>query len=78
MCYGFLAAGLICLGLFVTAGKASAQELEDIKTYCMEDIERLCKGVEPGGGRLLKCLKANKKGMSVGCAQALQKMKSKN
>jgi hypothetical protein len=51
--------------------------MEDLKTYCMSDIKRLCKGIEPGGGRILQCLKANKKGMSVGCAQALQKLKAK-
>jgi hypothetical protein len=51
--------------------------LEDLRTYCVSDIKRLCKGVKPGGGRLLQCLKANKKGMTVGCAQALQKLKAK-
>lgn len=70
---GFLA------GCFVAAAptQSQAQEMQDIQTYCMEDIDRLCKGIEPGGGRILKCLKANKKGMSVGCAQALQKLKNK-
>ena len=51
--------------------------LEDVRTYCMSDIERLCKGIEPGGGRLIQCLKTHKKEMSVGCAQALQKLKAK-
>jgi hypothetical protein len=61
----------------LVAAPAKAQEMADIKTYCMSDIERLCKGIEPGGGRILKCLKAKKKEMSVGCAQALQKLKAK-
>jgi len=71
-----LVCGLVvcCLPGAPTTGRA--QEMEDIKTYCMEDINRLCKGIEPGGGRILKCLKANTKAMSVGCAQALQKLKS--
>jgi hypothetical protein len=69
--------GIVAIGLLVATTASRAQELEDIKTYCMEDIERLCKGIEPGGGRILKCLKANTKAMSVGCAQALQKMKGK-
>jgi Cysteine rich repeat len=54
-----------------------AQEMADLRTYCMSDIERLCKGIEPGGGRILKCLKAHKKDMTVGCAQALQKLKAR-
>lgn len=56
---------------------ARAQEMADLRTYCMSDIERLCKGIEPGGGRILKCLKAHKKEMTVGCAQALQKLKAR-
>ncbi len=55
-------------------GAASAQQ-SDIATYCKADIQRLCKGVSPGDGRLMACLQAHSKQMSVGCAQALQKMK---
>ena len=73
----FLSAGLIASCLIVAPAKTQAQGLEDLRTYCVSDIKRLCKGVKPGGGRLLQCLKANKKGMTVGCAQALQKLKAK-
>ena len=48
----------------------------DAMKYCKPDVERLCPGVEPGGGRIVACLKAHKMGMSVGCAMALKKMKS--
>jgi hypothetical protein len=70
-----LSAGFIASWLLVSPVKS--QEMEDLRTYCMSDIERLCKGIEPGGGRIVRCLKANKKEMSVGCAQALQKLKAK-
>ncbi len=53
-----------------------AQQQNDLIKYCKADIERLCPGVPPGEGRLMACLKANAKAMSVGCAQALQKMKA--
>ena len=46
-------------------------------TYCKADTERLCAGVEPGGGRIIKCVKEHKEEMSVGCAQALQKLKAR-
>ena len=72
----FLSAGLIASCLLVAPATAQAG-LEDIRTYCMSDIKRLCKGIEPGGGRLIQCLKTHKKEMSVGCAQALQKLKAK-
>ena len=71
---------IMSAALFATclaAPPAQAAEMADFKTYCMSDIERLCKGIEPGGGRILKCLKARKKEMTVGCAQALQKLKAR-
>lgn len=52
---------------------AMAQDNELVK-YCKSDIQRLCKNVKPGDGRLLGCLKSHQKEMTVGCAQALQKM----
>lgn len=51
------------------------QELMALRTYCKADIERLCPKVEPGGGKIKECLMAQKESISVGCAQALQKLK---
>jgi hypothetical protein len=72
MRYSILALALA--SSLVSANAALAQQ-SDLATYCKADIERLCKGVPPGDGRLMACLKAHSKQMSVGCAQALQKMK---
>jgi hypothetical protein len=52
------------------------QELEALRAYCKPDIERLCADVEPGAGRIKECLMRHKEQMSVGCAQALEKLKS--
>jgi cysteine rich repeat protein len=52
------------------------QELQMIRANCGPDIQRLCQGVEPGGGRLKECLMQHKEQMSVGCAQTLQKLKA--
>lgn len=71
---GFMALGLAAS---LSAFPAKAQEMQDLRTYCKSDIERLCAGIQPGGGRILKCLKVKKKEMTVGCAQALQKLKAK-
>jgi hypothetical protein len=76
----FLSAGFIASCLFVVPAKAQG-DLDDIRAgiryYCVSDIERLCKGIEPGGGRLIRCLKSHEKDISVGCVQALQKLKAK-
>lgn len=50
-------------------------EIQALKTYCKSDIERLCPNVEPGGGRIKACLKAQQNEMTVGCAKALQELK---
>jgi hypothetical protein len=69
--------------LFLTAASTAAlaaetqmeKELTALRTYCRSDVERLCKGIEPGGGRIKQCLMAHKEEMSVGCAKALQELK---
>lgn len=68
------ALAIVPLSFIALAQPAFAVD-EDAMTYCKEDIARLCSGVPMGGGRILQCLKAHKEQMSVGCAQAMQKMK---
>jgi hypothetical protein len=63
-------------GLMSAAPSALAQQAEAMR-YCKADVARLCPGVQMGGGRIIACLKANKMGISVGCAKALQAMKAK-
>jgi hypothetical protein len=70
-----IAVAIVSLAFFTApAGAQGARGA--LMTYCKADVERLCPGVEPGGGRIIKCLKAHKEEMSVGCAQALMKIKS--
>ncbi len=66
---------LLSLAAVSLADSALAQS--EAIALCKSDIARLCPGVQPGGGRIIDCLKAHKMEMSVGCAQALQKMKAK-
>ncbi len=63
------------IALMALASAAVAQTAELMK-YCKADAERLCPGVEPGGGRIVGCLKAHKMEMSIGCGKALQKIKA--
>ncbi|WP_442753472.1 cysteine rich repeat-containing protein [Methylocystis sp. JAN1] len=69
-----LALAIIPLSLLTVAQPAVALD-SAVLTYCKDDVERLCAGVQMGGGRILQCLKSHKEQMSVGCAQGLQKMK---
>jgi len=54
--------------------RAQAQERF---AYCRADAQRLCHGVRPGGGRLLRCLKAHEDDLTVGCAKELKSMKAR-
>ena len=67
---------LAMAGIVLGASHAHA-DTADLRKYCKSDIQRLCKGISPGEGRIIACLKKNQKSMSVGCAQALQQMKGK-
>jgi Cysteine rich repeat len=58
------------------APTALAQRAEAMK-YCKADYQRLCPGIQPGGGRIIGCLKAHKEEISIGCGKALQAMKAK-
>ena len=60
--------------IFSMSGAYAAAQSNDLVKYCKSDIDRLCKGVKPGDGKLIGCLKSHQKEMTVGCAQALQKI----
>ncbi len=38
---------------------------------CADDVARLCQGVPPGGGRIARCLKANKDELTQACKDHL-------
>lgn len=46
----------------------------DVRQACKADVETLCKGIQPGGGRIAACLKEKKDQVSVGCKAAIAEM----
>ena len=63
-------AGLLLTGSF----GASAQEgLFTSERDCAADVQSLCAGVRPGGGRVLACLQSHVGNLSVGCSTILSK-----
>ena len=65
-------------GLLLTGSwSASAQGLGifDTQRDCATDIQSLCAGVKPGGGRVLACLQSHVAAgnLSVGCSTILSK-----
>ena len=61
--YAALLLVVICVG---AGGRAYAEEQ---KLACADEIIQYCKGVKPGGGRLLLCLKENEKDLSTDCRE---------
>lgn len=42
-----------------------------VREACKADIATHCAGLEPGGGRIRECLKANREKLSEGCKAAI-------
>lgn len=64
--------------LAAMAGPATAQSaqpnpqmMQTVQKACGADIRKLCPDVQPGGGRILQCMKAKESELSGGCKTAL-------
>ncbi len=49
--------------------KAKAQKFHEA---CKDDVEKLCKDMKPGGGRMLTCLKRHKADVSEPCRDQMK------
>jgi len=53
--------------------KAKVEEankrLEEAQQACAEDIQKFCKDIQPGGGRIAKCLKEHACDLSPACKE---------
>jgi hypothetical protein len=62
----FVCFGAVALG-FVGAGISEEVRAQEIP--CTEEIRTLCADVQPGGGRILQCLKTNESKLAPACTQ---------
>lgn len=53
------------------------RRLDEAKRACTNDIEKFCRGVEPGEGRIARCLEEHNPALSPGCAEKLNLDKTK-
>jgi hypothetical protein len=66
---------LFFFGILQTALLVWAQDnaaLAVLRAGCSDDAQKFCANVEPGGGRILQCLKDHKDSLSDQCKQAAQ------
>ena len=76
----FAVAAACSLALFsvvASVSPARAQAAQGQFVYCRHDVQRLCRNVQPGGGRILGCLKAHEDDLTVGCAKELRSLKAR-
>jgi hypothetical protein len=75
----------VTIGFFMVAATGLAQDkdqmlmLKEGKGACKADIEKFCKDIKPGGGRIWACLKSNGDRVSQECVNhmALAREKSR-
>jgi len=54
--------------------QGSAPGMAKMREACGADIQKLCAGIEPGGGRIMKCLMDKKDQASPGCQSVMSSM----
>ena len=70
---------LASLVLMASAGLAAAQDqqtirpqaLKAVRAACGADVRKLCAGIQPGGGRILQCMRDHQAELSADCQTAL-------
>ena len=50
------------------SSKARAEKAERMREEGRADVEKFCKGIAPGGGRILSCLKSREPELQPACA----------
>ncbi|MDP3694051.1 hypothetical protein [Bradyrhizobium sp.] len=63
---------LMTVALLLSSQSAFAQELTaEQRSACMGDYEKYCKGVTPGGGRIIACLAKESDKITPACKKVL-------
>src|SRR6266850_3485223 len=59
------------------ASKARAEKAERVREECRADAEKFCKGIAPGGGRILSCLKSRQPELQPACAAEFKRARNR-
>ena len=60
-----------CKALIQESSQGARRRAGGFRVACRGDLDKLCRGTEPGGGRLMDCLKKHDAELSAGCRTAL-------
>jgi len=53
--------------------KKAEERIEQVKEECGADAKKFCKGIRPGQGRILACLKSHQSELAPACAAEFNK-----
>lgn len=62
-----ISAAVLCLSQAAFAQEMAAEQ----RNACMGDYEKYCKGVTPGGGRIIGCLAKESDKLTAACKKVL-------
>jgi hypothetical protein len=72
-----MAIAVIALQTMVVSAQEPPQEGRDgLDPNCKAELKQLCPDIQPGGGRIKKCIEANEGKLSPGCRQKLQEKRA--
>ncbi|MFZ1038061.1 MAG: cysteine rich repeat-containing protein [Smithella sp.] len=52
---------------------AANEKVKECEKECKPDVEKICKDIKPGQGRIVRCLKQHQAELSAGCSQCFKK-----
>ncbi len=66
---------VIVFGLSVAAERVVFAQRERGQGPCAGDVQKFCKDVQPGGGRIARCLKEHESDLSPACKEKIAEVK---
>ena len=68
---------LLAVLLFTISASQESKAQAGPLAACKADAARICPGIEPGGGKIIQCLKQHQNDVTIGCAKELKAIKTK-
>ena len=75
----YMLSSVVAIALLMSGAVLAADQPGNAgpRAACKPDVERLCPGVQPGGGRIVACLKQNDAQLSAACKEAIVNAREK-
>jgi len=66
-----------CKSMMASKKEHMKERMHSAHEACKPDVEKFCKDIEPGKGRIMECLKSHESELSAACKDVHSKMQSK-